>query len=68
MIDSLDLPSDSAYQNLWQAMGVPGSPSDLPNLLWLLCDKPEMAFSALPDTSDWSSISSNNTWHIPYMI
>ena len=48
--------------------GVPGSPSDLPNLHWLLCDKPEMAISALPDTSDWSfipSISSNNTWHIP---
>ena len=42
--------------------GVPDSPLDLPNLHWLLCDKPEMAISsALLCTSDWfSSISNNN--------
>ena len=32
--------------------GVPGSRSDLPNLHWLLCDKTEMAISALLCTSD----------------
>ena len=65
MIDSLDLPSDSAYQNLWQAMEFQVSPLDLPNLHWLLCDKPEVALLALLDSSDWSSISSNNIWPTP---
>ena len=55
MIDSLDLPSDSAYQILWQAMEYQVSQSDLPNLHWLLCDKPEMSSLALLYTSDWSS-------------
>ena len=59
MIDSLDLPSDSAYSDFVAGNGVPGSPSELPNLHRLLCDKPEMALSALLYTSNWSSAISN---------